>query len=252
MMTKMFPPLCVSGDSTHREDKNLIQTIVNLLRPVFERLEIWLGDWGLAVILFTLLVRTCLIPISLRQARLAANQFVFSRKAAELQKNWKGKKEELAGELGELARKYRFNPLGMMMNALVQSPIYISVYALFSHLGPAAHSALIPWVESIGLRDPSMVVPLGIACLNALLVRVSLIPREFTPKSGWFSSVLMWVISYLILWKAPVATALYYGTSGLWGAAERWLLSGRVRKEILAHLPLEEARAVPKSREATV
>jgi YidC/Oxa1 family membrane protein insertase len=203
----------------------------------------WLGDWGLAVILFTVLVRICLLPISIRTAKLAANQFVFSKKAAALQKNWKGTKEELAWEVTQLATEHKFNPLSLMLNALMQSPILMSVYALFAHLGPSAHSSVVPWVNSIGFRDSWHLVPILAAFLNGLTTCVSLIPKTFLQGTGQnqqFSFFLMVGISLLVLWSAPVATALYYVTSSLWGALERFILSGYVRKRILQQIQLEE------------
>ncbi|MGA9175444.1 MAG: YidC/Oxa1 family membrane protein insertase, partial [Thermoactinomyces sp.] len=132
----------------------IIQKLAHLLQPVFNHLHVWLGDWGLAVIVFTLLVRVCLIPVSLRTARLAANQFVFSKKAADLQKTWTGSKEELTGEIANLMQKHKFNPLSLLLNALLQSPIIVAVFAVFAQLGSTAHSVMVPWAESIGLIDP--------------------------------------------------------------------------------------------------
>ncbi|MBH8598499.1 YidC/Oxa1 family membrane protein insertase [Thermoactinomyces sp. CICC 10523] len=213
----------------------IIQKLAHLLQPAFDQLYQWLGDWGLALIFFTLLVRVCLIPVSLRTARLMASQFVFSRKAAELQKTWTGSKEELSGEIANLMQKHKFNPFSMLLNALLQSPILVAVFAVFSHLGAQASSVLVPWVDSIGLRDPWHLLPLIIALLTGLASRVSLIPREYTPNGqAKMNFFLMAGIALFILWSAPVATALYYGTSSLWGVLERKALSRYTRKLIEA------------------
>ncbi|SEM91834.1 YidC/Oxa1 family membrane protein insertase [Lihuaxuella thermophila] len=215
----------------------LIQKLIHFVQPVFAGLEHWVGDWGLAVILFTVLVRICLIPVSVRQSDLAASQFIFSRKAAELQKSWTGTAEALAEEMAKLMRQQKFNPLALFMNAIIQSPILITVYTIFSQLGPAAHSILVPWVSSIGVPDPSAMIPVAVALTSGLTTMVTLIPGEFMQTgSVKFSFVLITGISLLILWTAPVATALYYGTSSVWGALERKILSRRVRRRILEQL----------------
>ncbi|MBA4495537.1 YidC/Oxa1 family membrane protein insertase [Paenactinomyces guangxiensis] len=221
---------------------NFFQTLSHYFQPVFTGLEHWVGDWGIAVILFTILVRICLIPISVRQSHLAANQFVFSRKAAELQKTWTGTREALAEETPKLMRKHKFNPFAMFLNVLIQSPVLITVYATFSHLGPTAHSVLVPWVSSIGLPDPWVIVPIAIAVANGCTAMVTLIPADLMQSgSTKFSFVLMAGISLFILWSAPVATALYYGTSSLWGALERKILRRHVRRRILKHWNPETA-----------
>jgi YidC/Oxa1 family membrane protein insertase len=66
-----------------------------------------------------------------------------------------------------------------------------------------------------------------------------LIPREFTQSNqGKMSFFLMAGISLFILWSAPIATALYYGTSSLWGALERKVLSRHTRRIIAAQIDL--------------
>lgn len=204
------------------------------VKPFFILLEHGVGDWGLAVILFTVLVRLCLIPFSRRQSDFAVKQYLFSQQMAELKERMQGNQEKMAEEMAKMMQEKGFNPLGMLTTVVIQAPIFMTVYALFRHLGPTAHSVLVPWVSSIGLPDPLMILPIVVAILSGLLSKITLIPGDLTTSSSpsHFSFYLITGVSLLILWSAPVAISLYYCTSSLWGAFERILWRKRVRKQI--------------------
>lgn len=217
----------------------MIDLLVQWVQPLFQLLESWIGDWGITVIIFTALVRVLLIPISINQSNHAVHQYMFSKKVAELQKSWKGSPEALFAEKAKLMQKYRFKPWAMMGTALIQAPIFMVLVATFAHLGPTAPSIIVPWVASIGLSDPWMVVPIVIAIFNGLASWVTLIPPELTQVNPKLIFAFTAGISLFILWSAPVATALYFATSSLWGAMERRLLRFRVRRKISEYMNMD-------------
>ncbi|RAL24359.1 YidC/Oxa1 family membrane protein insertase [Thermoflavimicrobium daqui] len=212
----------------------MINQLVEWVKPFFTLLEQAVGDWGLAVILFTLLVRLCLIPLSIRQSNFAVKQFLFSQHVAKLKEKWQGNQQKMTVEMTKVMSEKSFNPFSMLSTVILQTPIFMTIFALFHHLGPTAHSVFIPWVASIGLPDPYFIFPIVTAILCGLLSKVALIPDDMmtTTASNPMSFYIMVGFSLFILWSAPVAISLYYGTSSLWGAIERRLLRSRVRKLI--------------------
>ena len=141
--------------------------LANLLRPVLEGIEWFVHDWGLAVILLTVLVRLFLFPMTLRQARFAWKNRIFMKAYKEVQAKFKDNPEKLREEATKLTLEHKFNPLSMMGTAILQMPIFAAVYAVFYHFGADITSSVVPWAHSLAALDPSHALPLLVAALSA-------------------------------------------------------------------------------------
>jgi YidC/Oxa1 family membrane protein insertase len=205
-----------------------IKFLANLLQPVLAGIDGFVHDWGLAVILLTLLVRLVLFPLTIRQARFAYRNRNFSKAYKEVQAKFKDKPEKLKEEAIKLQMEHKFNPLGMMGTLILQMPIFAAVYAVFYHFGSDITSVMVPWAESLSKADPMHVLPFlaaGLSAVGALVPIVSPETAEGVNASTKFTPILiMFPMMLFFLWKAPVAIALYMSTSTLWGMVERRFL----------------------------
>lgn len=205
--------------------------LANLLRPVLEGIESFVHDYGLAVVLLTVLVRLVLFPLTVKQARFAYKNRIFMKAYKEVQAKCKDKPEKLKEEAAKLTLEHKFNPFSMMGTMILQMPIFAAVYAVFYHFGTDITTSLIPWVSSLGMMDPSHVLPLLVAGLSAAGVLVPMISpegAEGVQQAGKMMPILiMFPVMLFFLWKAPVAIALYMGASSVWGMAERLFLRSR-------------------------
>lgn len=201
----------------------IIQPITMLLVPLLTLLFRLAQDWGVAVILFTLLVRLLLFPLSLRVARQQVLQMKMQPELSRLRTKYQDKPIDLLEATRKLYETYGVKPMAMFTTALVQFPIFMAMYALFATHGAAMTSFLIPWVLTFAESDTLHVLPI-IATLLASLT-------SFFPLSGETTALLvrqrvgmtlfMGAFFLLILWKAPVALCLYWIAGSLFGLLER-------------------------------
>ncbi|ASS74419.1 hypothetical protein CIG75_05070 [Tumebacillus algifaecis] len=206
----------------------VVQFLAGLLHPVLNTIEGVVHDWGLAVILFTLLVRLVFFPISVRQARFAWKNRKFSKAIKELRTRFADKPERLREETTRLALEHKFNPFGALGTAILQMPIFAAVYALFYHFGADITSVLIPWASALGHNDSTHVLPMIAALFTAGGALVPLIQPEAVEQMAALKKLtpmlMMLPLMLFVLWKAPVAISLYMGTTALWGMLERTFL----------------------------
>jgi len=85
-------------------------------------------SWGIAIILFTLIVKIVTLPLNLQQARSMKATQELQPKLQELQKKFAKDKEKLASAQMELYREHGVNPLGGCLPLLIQFPILIGLY----------------------------------------------------------------------------------------------------------------------------
>lgn len=213
-----------------------VKFLAELLQPVLAGIEGFVHDWGLAVILFTLCVRLVLFPMTVRQARFAWRSRLFTKAFKEVQEKHKNNQDKMKEETTRLALEHKFNPFGMIGTMILQMPIFAAVYAVFYHFGGDITSVLVPWASALGSSDPYHIMPLLAAVVSALGALVPVIEPEEVKQIGLnaklFPIVLMFSMMLMFMWKAPVAIALYMGTTSLWGMVERTFLRSRfaVRK----------------------
>ncbi|KEO84519.1 YidC/Oxa1 family membrane protein insertase [Tumebacillus flagellatus] len=201
--------------------------LASLLRPVLAGIENAVHDWGLAVILLTLIVRVCLFPLSVRQARFAHRNRAFSKAYKEVQKQHKDDPDKLKEAAMKLTVEHKFNPFSMLGTLVLQMPVFAAVYAVFTHFGSDITTVLLPWAHALNQADAAHIMPFVIGIVSALGSLVPLIPPDETVSAVMPKIVPILFVSVMMvffLWKAPVAIGLYMVTSSLWGICERKFL----------------------------
>jgi len=142
-----------------------------LYRPLFNAL-VYLyniipgNDFGLAIILLTLLIIIILSPLSYKMIKSRQELSELQPKIKEIQNKYKGKKEEQTRELMKLYKEHKVNPLSGCFPILIQFPILIALYrVLLNVLQPESLSALYSFVKNPIFIDPLFfgIVDLSIA-----------------------------------------------------------------------------------------
>ena len=202
--------------------------MASYLKPGLGGIEAFVHDWGLAVILLTLLVRMVLFPLTVRQARFSWRSRAFSKALKGVQAKYKDQPDQLRQEMVKLQLEHKFNPLSMIGTAVLQMPVMAAVYAVFYHFGSDITSGFLPWVHALSQSDPWHVMPVLAALLGASGTLVPMIAPDTVETvqamGKWPMMMIFFSMMVFFLWKAPVAIALYMGTSSLWGMIERTFL----------------------------
>lgn len=101
-------------------------------------------NYGVAIILLTILVRIVLIPLTIKQTRSMQEMQRIQPKVKELQRKYKGNRQKMNEELMKLYKDHQVNPLGGCLPLLLQLPVF---FALFSVLNTPVRAAALPAEE---------------------------------------------------------------------------------------------------------
>ncbi|HRX79085.1 MAG TPA: YidC/Oxa1 family insertase periplasmic-domain containing protein, partial [Pirellulaceae bacterium] len=208
------------------------------------------GNFGIAIILLTVVVRGCMFPISRKAAKNAAMMQELAPEMRKLTEKYKGDMEKRAKAQQDLFRKHNYNPFGGCWLMFLQLPIFLGLYRCIAVDIELRQAALIPgleWCSNLAGPDmflywksfmPSMFVSetgmLG-PYLNVLpLITVSLFlvhQKLFTPPATDEQSAMqLKMMKYMTLFmgfmffKVASGLCLYFIASSLWGIAERKLV----------------------------
>lgn len=143
----------------------IFQPLLNLLLFLYAVIG---RNFGLAVIVFTVLVRIITLPITAQQMRSAKASQDMQPKLAELQQKYKNDKDKLAQEQMKLYRESGVNPLGCVVPMLIQLPIWFGLYQAITAALPQNPLQLLNLAKNIYARFPilSTVLPASLIPLN--------------------------------------------------------------------------------------
>ena len=169
------------------------------------------GNYGWAIILFTVLMRIVLFPLMRKQYHSMARIQQIQPRLKRIQEKYKDNKEEMQKQTLELYRKEKVNPMSGCLPMLVQLPIIIVIWRALLYASEQIHlSPGFLWVPDLSLHDPYFILVI----LTTLIMLVQqyfmspMTPDAAGPQKymGYFFPILM----AFLLWKFPAGLWLYY------------------------------------------
>jgi len=196
--------------------------IFNTLNALLHYLFSLTGDWGIAIIFLTLLVRIVLLPISIKQRISMGQQQAISKKIGELKEKYKNNKEKLESELQKYYQQSAKSMLGCFVS-LLQLPIVSSLYFVIIRMPVEVGTAIIPWAVSIKIPDTYFIIPIiyVLASLSPnLLSYTSYLKTAGQAKMTKSNLIFISIFSIVITIKAPIAIGIYFITTSLFSLFE--------------------------------
>jgi len=206
--------------------------ISNLLNQVINGLFSIVGDWGIAIILTTIVIRICLLPLSWKQKKSINVQQELSKKIEEIKLKYENDKEKQQSEISKISAESAKSMLGCLVT-LIQIPIMFGLYRVFSEMPIDVGSIIVPWINNLKLPDAYHIIPV-IAVIVQLLpsIIMTLMPIKSAKKSGFplTQMIIMAGFSLFFFIKAPVTLGIYWVTSGLFTTLEQVVYNKRLKK----------------------
>ncbi|WMJ80920.1 membrane protein insertase YidC [Clostridium sp. MB40-C1] len=212
---------------------NIIFTIFN---NIFNGLYSITGDYGISIILLTLVVRSLFLPMSIKQKKTMEKHQETSKKVEMIKQKYKNNKSKLDEELQKIYLSNSVNMLGCLP-MLMQVPIMYSLYKVFSSMVLEVGTKLVPWISTLSVADPYFILPMItviVQLLPNILSTIGIIKNTSVGKLTPMNAVMIGGFSILFLVKAPAAIALYMIATSLYSAAEQIIYSIYSNKKCIA------------------
>lgn len=190
------------------------QTLFWLLTTI----QSFVGNWGVAIIMITLLVKGVMYPLTKVQYESMAKMRNLKPKIDELQARYKDDRSKMGPAMMELYRKEKVNPMGGCLPMLVQMPIFLALYWVFVESVELRQAPFMLWIQDLSTQDPYYVLPVlfGIS----MFVMQKLTPMTVTDPMQ--QKIMLWmpvVFSVFFLWF-PSGLVLYWLVSNLISLAQ--------------------------------
>lgn len=207
--------------------------IIELLNNLLSSIYLLIGDWGITIVIATVIVRLIMLPISIKQKRSMKKQQELSSEIKEIKAKYNNDKQKLESELSKLYAESAKSTFGCLIT-LIQLPIMYSLYKVFSLIPIEVGSIIVPWVVNIKLPDVYFIIPLVSAFVQLMpniLMMTGTIKSISNNKSSLSHMIIIGVINIIFLSKSPVTIGIYWITSGILTFVEQLILSLREGKK---------------------
>jgi YidC/Oxa1 family membrane protein insertase len=214
--------------------------------PIFSLLN-WLfahiGNFGVAIICLTFIVRLLLFPIAQKQFQSMASMRVIQPKVKVLQDRYADDKPRLQQEMMKLYKEEKVNPVAGCLPLLLQIPIFYALYKVLMISVEMRHEPFIGWIRDLSARDPATPInlfgylpftPPSFLAVGVLPILVGLTmwlqmrlqPQMPDPIQRQIFGLMPWVLMFVM---APFAAGLqlYWVTGNILSIAQQKLLYWR-------------------------
>ena len=214
------------------------QLLLTILSIFNTGLSFTTWSYGFAIILLTITVRSCMFPLSRKQALMAAKMQELQPELTALKEKYKATPEKFAQAQMDLFSKHKCNPLSGCLWALVQLPIFFGLYQAFT-ISVAMRGAPFLWVNNLAAPDalfnfpfnvpmlgPSFnLLPILTVCLFLVQQKYMMPPATSPEQEMQYKMFFYMTIGMgLMFYSVPAGMCIYFIASSLWGLAERKLL----------------------------
>jgi YidC/Oxa1 family membrane protein insertase len=210
--------------------------IAAILQPILTFFFELTEDWGLAIIVFTLFIKSALFFLNLRVARQQVKQAKLQPQLQELRKQSKLDPKKLAEANMQLYKEHGIKPFSTLAVALLQMPIFMGMYGLFVLHGGSMTSMLVPWVTTLAHADSSHIIPFvaaGLTFVSSMIPLTSEMSMQASTRQRLGISLIASTVYIFMMWRSPIALGLYWATSSLYALLERWFYRTHVGKRLL-------------------
>ena len=191
-------------------------------------------DWGLAIILFTIVFRLLLMPLMLSQTKSSFQMQKVQPKLKEIQARWSNDPVRMQEETQKLYADAKFNPLASCIPMLIQMPIFIALFQVLrniqdwlpAYVGNFRFYNIVPSLTATPAEVMEQGIPAFIpyAVLIVIFVGATFLPmllqqRTNTDKQQknqmYLMSIIMSVMMLFVSWSSPAGVLLFWGVSGI-------------------------------------
>ena len=185
-------------------------------QPLFVLLK-WLhsilGNWGVAIIAITIIVKSLMYPLTKAQYTSMAKMRALQPKMKALKEKYGDDRQKFGQATMEMYRKEKVNPMGGCFPILLQMPIFLALFYVFLESTELRHAEFVLWLTDLSAKDPYYVLPILFGA--SMFITQKLQPMTVTdPMQQKMMTFMPVIFSVFFLWF-PSGLVLYWLVSNL-------------------------------------
>lgn len=212
------------------EDYGILAPIAKPLFWLMKKMHQYTGNWGVAIILLTLLVKAAMYKLSEAQYRSMARMKKFTPRIQEIRERFAGDREKLNKAMMELYTKEKFNPLAGCWPMLVQFPVFIALYWVLNESVELRQADFALWLSDLSSPDPFYVLPVLFGVSMWLQQKLGGQMATMDPMQQRMMQFMPIALTAFFAFF-PAGLVLYWFVSNVISIAQQWYITKKIESE---------------------
>jgi YidC/Oxa1 family membrane protein insertase len=201
-----------------------------IARPLFWVLKLFYKishNYGIAIIILTILVRIPFIPLVNKGQQSMKKLQEIQPRMAEIREKYKNDPQRMQREVMELYKKHKVNPMGGCLPMVLQIPVFFALYKVLLVSIELRGAPFMLWIHDLAAKDPSYVMPIIMGV--TMVVQQKMTPSSMDPAQQKMMMIMPVVFTFMFL-SFPSGLVLYWLVNNLLSIGQQFYTNRKLAR----------------------
>ncbi len=188
-------------------------------------------NWGIAIILLTVLIKAAFFPLSAASYKSMAQMRELAPRLQSMKEKFGDDKQKMQQAMLEMYRTEKINPMGGCLPIIVQIPVFIALYWVLLGSVELRHAPFFGWIQDLSATDPWFILPILMGA--TMIIQTYLNPAPTDPIQAKVMKIMPVVFSVFFFFF-PAGLVLYWLVNNILSIAQQWYVNKTIHAAALA------------------
>ena len=213
-------------------DYGWLTIIATPLFWVLSNIQKWTNNWGVSIILLTVIIKLIFFPLSAASYRSMAKMRVMGPKMQKLKEQYGDDRQRLNQAMIEMYKTEKINPLGGCLPIVVQIPVFIALYWVLLASVELRNAPFMWWIKDLSAQDPYYILPVLMGA--TMIIQTYLNPTPPDPIQAKVMKIMPVAFS-IFFFFFPAGLVLYWLVNNILSIAQQWQITRMIERSKSAH-----------------
>ncbi len=223
-------------------DYGWLTVVAKPLFWVLSKLHGLVNNWGLAIILLTVLIKAAFYPLSAASYKSMAQMRELAPRLQSMKEKFGDDKQKMQQAMMEMYRTEKINPMGGCLPILIQIPVFIALYWVLLGSVELRHAPFFGWIQDLSAPDtlfgtlPWINMPIGLLPIlmgATMIIQTHLNPAPTDPIQAKVMKIMPVVFS-IFFFFFPAGLVLYWLVNNILSIWQQWFVNKSIHAAALA------------------
>ena len=209
-------------------DYGWLTVVASPLFWMLSKIHALVSNWGVAIILLTILIKAAFFRLSASSYRSMAQMRELAPRLEAMKAKFGDDRQKMQAAMMELYKKEKINPMGGCLPILVQIPVFISLYWMLLGSVELRHAPFFGWIQDLSAIDPFYILPILMGA--TMIIQTRLNPKPADPLQA---KVMTWmpVVFSVFFFFFPAGLVLYWLVNNVLSITQQWYINKMIHAE---------------------
>lgn len=223
-------------------DYGWLTVVAKPLFWVLSKLHGLVNNWGIAIILLTVLIKAAFYPLSATSYKSMAQMRELAPRLQSMKEKFGDDKQKMQQAMMEMYRTEKINPMGGCLPILIQIPVFIALYWVLLGSVELRHAPFFGWIQDLSAPDtlfgtlPWINMPIGLLPIlmgATMIIQTHLNPAPTDPIQAKVMKIMPVVFS-IFFFFFPAGLVLYWLVNNILSIWQQWFVNKSIHAAALA------------------